>query len=63
MATSSLGKRTYFGAWQDAINSAMATMLTDARIPIVLLDRDIFDYRRAAGSMWWESTTGGPASL
>jgi GntR family transcriptional regulator of arabinose operon len=29
---------------KDAINSAIATMLTDARIPIVLLDRDIFDY-------------------
>jgi GntR family transcriptional regulator of arabinose operon len=31
---------------KDAINSAIATMLTDARIPIILLDRDIFDYPR-----------------
>ena len=29
---------------KDAINRIIATMLTDAKIPVVLLDRDIVDY-------------------
>jgi len=31
-------------AQKDAINRAVSTMLTEARVPVVLLDRDIVDY-------------------